>query len=169
MEIEIIRSNRKTIAIEVTREGRVLVRAPWFAPKKHLMQFVSDKSAWIEKTLKKIKSIPHAEYDEQRLKADARKIVSERVEYFAGIIGVEYGRITIRRQKTRWGSCSAKGNLNFNCMLATLPPELVDYVVVHELCHLKQMNHSPAFWNEVSKILPDYKQLRKQLKNSVSL
>ncbi|WP_287884417.1 M48 metallopeptidase family protein [Agathobacter sp.] len=79
------------------------------------------------------------------------------MEYFAKLIGVNYGRITIRNQKTRWGSCSSRGNLNFNCLLMLTTPEAIDYVVVHELCHRKQMNHSKAFWSEVEKILPDYK------------
>lgn len=169
MDIKIIRSNRKTIAIEVTRDGEVVVRAPWLVPKKRLEQFVIEKNGWIQKTLKRVSQKPRTDYDEQQLKALAEKIIPKRVEYFADIIGVDYKNITIRRQKTRWGSCSAKGNLNFNCMLVTLPPELLDYVVVHELCHRKQMNHSAAFWQEVSRVLPDYKQLRTQLKNSAGL
>ena len=79
------------------------------------------------------------------------------MKYFAPQVGVSYGRITIRNQKTRWGSCSGKGNLNFNCLLMLTPPEVIDYVVVHELCHRKEMNHSKAFWDQVERILPDYK------------
>ena len=80
-------------------------------------------------------------------------------------MGVDYGRITIRNQKTRWGSCSAKGNLNFNCLLMLMPTEVIDYVVVHELCHLKEMNHSNAFWREVKQVLPDYRKQVKWLKD----
>lgn len=94
----------------------------------------------------------------------ALKYIPERVAHFARIIGVDYGRITIRNQKTRWGSCSSKGNLNFNCLLMMTPPEVIDYVVVHELCHRKEMNHSKAFWNEVEKVMPDYKAYIKWLK-----
>ena len=79
------------------------------------------------------------------LAEEALKVIPERVEYFAKVIGVTYGKITVRNQKTRWGSCSSKGNLNFNCLLMLAPPEVLDYVVVHELCHRKQMNHSKAF------------------------
>ena len=79
-------------------------------------------------------------------------------------MGVTYGRITIRNQKTRWGSCSSKGNLNFNCLLMLTPPEVIDYVVVHELCHRKEMNHSKAFWDEVAHVLPDYEKARLWLK-----
>ena len=98
----------------------------------------------------------------------ALEIIPTRVEYFAKIIGVTYGNITIRNQKTRWGSCSSKGNLNFNCLLMLAPPEVLDYVVVHELCHRKQMNHSKAFWTEVEKVFPDYKKSIKWLKEEGS-
>jgi predicted metal-dependent hydrolase len=77
---------------------------------------------------------------------------------------VSYGRITIRNQKTRWGSCSGKGNLNFNCLLMLAPPEVLDYVVVHELCHRREMNHSPRFWALVEQVLPDWRQRRQWLK-----
>ena len=102
------------------------------------------------------------------LAEEALEVIQTRVEYFARVIGVTYGKITIRNQKTRWGSCSSKGNLNFNCLLMLAPPEVLDYVVVHELCHRKQMNHSKAFWSEVEKVLPDYKEARKWLKEEGS-
>ena len=98
------------------------------------------------------------------LKKQAKKYIPGRVDYYAAQMHVSYGRIAIRCQKTRWGSCSQKGNLNFNCLLMKLPPEIIDYVVVHELCHRLQMNHSPKFWAEVEKVLPDYKKYRKWLK-----
>ena len=94
----------------------------------------------------------------------ALQVLPEKVEHYARIIGVTYGRITIRNQKTRWGSCSSKGNLNFNCQLMRLPEELQDYVVVHELCHRKEMNHSSDFWKEVEYIMPDYQERRARLK-----
>jgi len=92
--------------------------------------------------------------------------IPQRVRKYAPIIGVEYGRITIRMQKSRWGSCSSKGNLNFNCLLMAMPEEIRDYVVVHELCHRLQMNHSDKFWAEVEKIIPDYKAKRKWLRGN---
>lgn len=102
----------------------------------------------------------------QELAEQALKVLPERVAYFAKSINVSYGRITIRNQKTRWGSCSSKGNLNFNCMLMLMPPQIQDYVVVHELCHRKEMNHSPEFWSEVEKVLPDYRERKKWLKEN---
>ena len=99
----------------------------------------------------------------------AKTAIPPKVDYYAAIIGVSYGRISIRNQTSRWGSCSSKGNLNFNCKLMLLDDELIDYVVVHELCHRLQMNHSPAFWAEVERIIPDYRLRRKRLKESGAL
>lgn len=94
----------------------------------------------------------------------ARLLILTRVEFFNNVLNLKIGRISIRQQRTRWGSCSSKGNLNFNGHLINLPLELVDYVIVHELCHLKQLNHSPAFWALVEDILPNFRHLRRQLK-----
>ena len=102
------------------------------------------------------------------LREKARAVVTEKVQYYAPLVGVTYNQIAIRAQHTRWGSCSNKGNLNFNCLLALVPPEVLDYVVVHELCHRKELNHSERFWNEVTKILPDYKVRKKWLKDNGS-
>ena len=104
--------------------------------------------------------------DIRKLADQASVVIPKRVEYFAEKIPVTYGRITIRNQKTRWGSCSGKGNLNFNCLLMLAPPEVLDYVVVHELCHRKEMNHSERFWREVENILPDYRERKKWLKEN---
>ena len=103
--------------------------------------------------------------EEIRRLADAAMLdLPQRVRRYAPIVGVTVGRITIRNQKTRWGSCSAKGNLNFNCLLMLCPEEVRDYVVVHELCHRRELNHSPRFWAEVARIMPDYAARRKWLK-----
>lgn len=178
MKVTVIRSNRKTVAIQVNSDRSVTVRAPRSASEKDIEEILKKKKAWISKHIKKIKETKErfeAEPTEKltrekviALAEEALKVIPERVEYFAKVIGVTYGKITVRNQKTRWGSCSSKGNLNFNCLLMLAPPEVLDYVVVHELCHRKQMNHSKAFWLEVEKVLPDYKEARKWLKEEGS-
>ena len=178
MKVTVIRSNRKTVAIQVNSDRSVTVRAPRSASEKDIEEILKKKEAWISKHIEKIKKTKErleAESTEKltrekviALAEEALKVIPERVEYFAKVIGVTYGKITIRNQKTRWGSCSSKGNLNFNCLLMLAPPEVLDYVVVHELCHRKQMNHSKAFWLEVEKVLPNYKEVRKWLKEEGS-
>lgn len=96
----------------------------------------------------------------------ALNVIPERVAYYAPKVGVTYGRITIRNQRTRWGSCSAKGNLNFNCLLMLTPPEVIDSVVVHELCHRKEMNHSKRFYDEVLRVYPNYFECDRWLKKN---
>ena len=178
MKVTVIRSNRKTVAIQVNSDLSVTVRAPRSASEKDIEEILKKKEAWINRHIEKIKKTKErleAEPTEKltrekviALAEEALKVIPARVEYFARVIGVTYGKITIRNQKTRWGSCSSKGNLNFNCLLMLAPPEVLDYVVVHELCHRKQMNHSKAFWSEVEKVLPDYKEARKWLKEEGS-
>ena len=178
MKVTVIRSNRKTVAIQVNSNLSVTVRAPNSVSEKDIEEILKKKEAWISKHIEKIKETKErfeAEPTEKltrekviALAEEALKVIPERVEYFAKVIGVTYGKITVRNQKTRWGSCSSKGNLNFNCLLMLAPPEVLDYVVVHELCHRKQMNHSKAFWLEVEKVLPDYKEARKWLKEEGS-
>ena len=105
--------------------------------------------------------------DEIRQLADkALEIIPGRVNYYAPLVGVTYGRITIRNQRSKWGSCSSKGNLNFNCLLMLTPPEVIDSVVVHELCHRKEMNHSDRFYSEVLRVFPDYWKWERWLKDN---
>lgn len=99
-----------------------------------------------------------------KLADKALEIIPSRAAYFAQLVGVTYGRITIRNQKSRWESCSGNGNLNFNCLLMLVPTEVLDYVIVHELCHRKEVNHSQKFWAEVENILPDYRKQKLWLK-----
>ena len=170
LEIKVIRSGRKSISIQVDSRGQVTVRAPYRAPMEDIEQFVEKKRAWIEKHVKAAQEEgadpPLTIADLHALGAEAMRVIPERVRYYAPLVGVTYGNITIRSQKTRWGSCSASGNLNFNCLILLAPPEVLDYVVVHELCHRKQMNHSPLFWAEVERVLPDYKASVRWLKQN---
>lgn len=175
-KLRVIRSSRKTLAMEITKDEEILVRAPYCTPDAEIQSFIADSAGWIEKHLQKVKDENKAAsldgkltMEDIRALADkALVVIPERVACYAPKAGVTYGRITIRNQKSRWGSCSARGNLNFNCLLMLAPPEVIDYVVVHELCHRKEMNHSPAFWAEVEKILPDYRIRRQWLKEEGS-
>lgn len=97
----------------------------------------------------------------------ARTLVKERIKFFNHHYKFTVNRISIRNQRSRWGSCSKKGNLNFNYRLVLLPPEVADYIIVHELCHLGEFNHSKKFWELVAKTIPDYKQIRKELRGKV--
>ena len=166
MKYELIRSDRKSIAIQI-RSGRVIVRAPVKMSDADIRKFVSSKQDWIEKHL--AESAPsEAEklsYDDVKALADrALAYIPPRVAYYAKLVGVSYGRICIRNQKSKWGSCSSKGNLNFNCLLMLMPPEVIDSVIVHELCHRKEMNHSPRFYAEVLRVMPDYYERHKWIK-----
>ncbi len=175
-EITLIRSRRKSLAIEITPELQVVVRAPAQMPVREINAFVQEKDDWIRAHLQRMAEKKRlreqcreqalSKEELQELAAQAMKLIPQKVRYYAPIIGVTYGRITIRNQRTRWGSCSGKGNLNFNCLLLLMPEEVLDYVVVHELCHRKEMNHSARFWEEVEKILPGYRQRRKWLKDN---
>lgn len=166
-----IRSRRKTIAIQIDREGQVIVRTPYGITKRQVEEFLDEKKDWILQTRQRVEKrkteqIPISEEVRREGIERAKRIFPERTAYFAKRMGVDYGRITIREQKTRWGSCSSKGNLNFNWKLVLLDPELLDYVVVHELAHRREMNHSAAFWKVVEAELPDYWERRARLKES---
>lgn len=97
-------------------------------------------------------------------KENARAFISERLDYYSKIHGFRFNRVSIRNQRSRWGSCSIKGNLNFNYRILMLPQHLADYIIIHELCHLKELNHSPRFWNLVAQVMPDYLEIKKELR-----
>ena len=166
---QIIRSQRKTISLQITPAGEVIVRCPRRCPAREVEKFVESKQTWLQKHLTRIRETPvlppFTAEELGRLAKQAAKTIPERTAHFAPLVGVSYGRVSIRSQRTRWGSCSAKGNLNFNCLLVLCPPEVLDYVVVHELCHRRELNHSAAFWAEVARICPDHARHRKWLKD----
>lgn len=167
--IKIIRTNRCSIAIKIKLSGEIEVRVPMQMTDVQVQIFLQKKEDWliarqqeIQKQQQQTKPLTDAEI--QALVKQAAEVLPERVAYFATLIGVTYGRITIRKQKTKWGSCSSKGNLNFNCLIMLMPKEVQDYLVVHELCHRKEMNHSARFWAEVATILPQYQEQENWLK-----
>ncbi len=168
------RSKRaRLMRISVSCDAGVVVTVPWFMPQNRLEDFIYKKSSWILEKLKfisKYKDRPRlqasaSEY--RQLKFQARVLAEEKVSYWNQFYGFSFNRISIKNQKTRWGSCSRKGNLNFHYKIVHLSPELLDYLIVHELCHLKEMNHSAGFWELVGRTIPDYKFLRKQLRNII--
>lgn len=179
IEYEIIRSRRKTCSIELKPNGTLTVRIPSYGHNSDVVRILTKKQFWIADKLTELEyrkqSAPVSQYTEaQRLALEkryrdaARDYIPMRVAYYAQtyshFICHPYHNITIRDQKTRWGSCSSRGNLSFNWRLMLAPPAVLDYVVVHELCHLEHMNHSKDFWQCVESILPDYKERRKWLK-----
>ena len=171
--IKIVKSNRKTFSLEVKRDGSVILRAPIFASNRQIEEFYYKNKAWLEKhiienekRMEESGSCPAFTDDEiKAFKVRAKQYVPQRVEYWAEIIGVKYNSVSIRAQKTRWGSCSSKGNLNFNCLLMLTDTEAIDYVVIHELCHIKELNHSKRFWSLVETYMPNYKEVQKRIKS----
>lgn len=170
---EIIRSKRKTYGISIAPGGKVTLRIPLRGSEKFAISMAESKKNWIASCVLKLQKVPSEKEktpSEKRLesiyKEAAREYFPKRTAHYARLLGVTYGKISIRDQKTRWGSCSSTGNLSFNWRLILAPPNVLDYVVVHELCHRKEMNHSPGFWELVESLMPDYRKYRKWLKDN---
>lgn len=160
----------KNMRLTVQVGGRVVVTLPQRFSKSRVVPFIREHAVWIMRAVKRmIKSTPrisrheraHA-YDSHKL--SAVRIAEERLHFFNEHYGYRYNRVTIKKQRTRWGSCSKKGNLNFSYRVALIEPRLADYVFVHELCHLRELNHSARFWTLVGQTIPDYKERRKELR-----
>lgn len=174
--IQITRTDRRSLSIRVASDGSILVRAPRSLSDKKIKNFVLEKSSWIKAQQSRARRTaaeaaaagPIGAGAVDALKARAKSVIPARVAARAAQIGVTYGRITIRLQKSRWGSCSAAGNLSFNCLLMLCPEEVWDYVIVHELCHRKEMNHSKRFWDLVGRFCPQYRQAEDWLKKNGS-
>lgn len=174
IEYIIKKSRRRTISVQITPDQKLLVKAPTYTSIKEVEDFLREKRDWILKQINRTKVQSQqaaqmgilSEKEIRKLKRDAKKIIPERVEYYAKLSGITYNRIFIRLQKSRWGSCSVEGNLNFNALLALMPLEVLDSVVVHELCHRRHMDHSKDFYDEVLKIFPEYKKWDKWLKQN---
>lgn len=172
---QIVRSERKTLSVSIQPDCTITVRAPRSVSDSQIRRFLVEKQHWlITKYLEakqKQEMIPCSDLTDTQRAALTRRYIDaakeyfpKRVAYFHQFTGGTYSRITIRDQKTRWGSCSSKGTLSFNWRLMLAPPAILDYVVVHELCHLRHMDHSPAFWQAVGEVFPDYASARKWLR-----
>ena len=173
MGFELIRSRRKTVSLTV-RDGDIIVRAPLGTTEKDAEAFIKKHEAWIKKKTEEQRAAA-AEAEKtgklspeqiQTLAQQAALYIPLRAKYYADLLGVRYNGVTIRCQRTRWGSCSTKKNLNFNCLLMLAPQEAVDAVAAHEVCHLVEMNHSPRFYELLTRICPDYQQWDKWLKDN---
>ena len=168
MEYTVKYSKRKTVSIQV-KDGAVIVHSPIGVSEDRLSAMVNSHREWVEKQLarqeqKKEKYPEPTPVEERKLRAEARVVLKAKLDYFSKIMGLKYGRLTISGAKTRFGSCSSKGNISFSFRLMMYPEEAIDYVVVHELAHLLEMNHSPRFYAVVARVLPDYKQRHRLLK-----
>lgn len=172
LSVHVIASSRKSVSIEVRSDLTVCLRIPIWMKRQEAEAILQKKQNWIKTHLEEMEA-RHGDREAapalsdrkiKELTEEAKKVIPLRVAYFAEKMSVTYGRITIRNQKTRWGSCSSKGNLNFNCQLMLMPDEVIDYVVVHELCHRVHMNHSGEFWKLVKQVMPDYEERRRLLR-----
>ncbi len=220
MKYQLIKSNRKTIAISFDRDGNLVVKAPLYVGNRDIEDFVRQKSEWIEATALRLKResekeaalrpklcsgdilpylgddriltvicedrqrskvvsalgrlilhVPYAaDYEERRCvleqwyRRQAQIVIGEKVREFVALLGVSYAAVRIKDQRSRWGSCSGKGNLNFNWRILMAPEAVCDYVIIHELCHLVHMDHSERFWKLVESVCPDYRRCRAWLK-----
>lgn len=165
------RRKQKTMSLRVKEDGTVLVRAPLRMPLGEIDRFVENHRKWIQTQqrameMRRQENPEITEKERMEGKSLARMVIGQKCQEYAARMGVSYGMISIREQKTRWGSCSSKGNLNFNWKLVRMPEQILDYVVVHELAHRIEMNHSAAFWAIVEQHIPDYRERRMWLKKN---
>lgn len=151
--------------------GSCVVTVPRPVPASLIEKFLAEKSSWILDKVDRFKKFPlsspaASRADFTRRKEQALTLAKERVEYFNRIYGFTVNKISVKNQRTRWGSCSKKGNLNFNYKIALLSPPVADYIIVHELCHLGGFSHSREFWDLMAKTIPDYPEIRRELRRS---
>lgn len=172
--VEVRRSKRKSAAIKITADMQIVVFVPLYVSDNEIEKMVISKSKWIDEHMLKVQStiderskLEKITFEQIKELADqAVEYIPKRVKYYAEKENFVYNKITIKNLVSRWGSCSTKGNLNFNCLLMLTPDYVIDYIVVHELCHLREMNHSEKFWAEVEKIMPDYQRAELWLKQN---
>ena len=183
LEYEIKKSKRaKNIRLTVRSDASVVLTIPWWAPKYVGKRFFEAKKEWVIKKINELRINPSTELrtgneelnkkkltrvDYLKNREKARVFITERLKYFNQLYDFEYRRVAIRDTRTRWGSCSRAGNLNFSYKLLFMPREVADYIIVHELCHAKELNHSARFWNLVERAIPNHKSLRKELKKNL--
>lgn len=158
------------MALQLTREGEVLVRAPIHTPQAVIERFVSAHKGWIEEhqERRKARQTAHPEptpEETEALRRRAKEMLPAKVAYYAALMGVTPTGVHITSARTRFGSCSGKNSISFSLYLMQYPERAIDYVVVHELAHIRHHNHSPAFYAEVARYLPDYKERQELLRS----
>lgn len=169
MEYTLIRSDRRSLAIEIRADGAVLVRAPKRMPEGEIRRFLQAREDWIEAHVQKQREQqaqagePLTPAEAETLRSRAKTELPERTAYFAEKMGLAVPAVRIGSARTRYGCCTAKNVLHFSRYLMANTPEAIDYVVVHELAHIRHKDHSPAFYAEIAKVLPDWKERRKKL------
>lgn len=172
-EYRIVRSSRRTLSL-IVRPHQVTVRAPYAESEENIVRFVEEHAGWVVRKLEEAGAREEAarqfpvlsQAGLRKLHAKAVSYIPQRVAFFAPVVGVTYGKITFRIYKSRWGSCKADGSLSFNTLLMLAPPDVIDSVVVHELCHRKVMDHSPRFYREVLRVCPDYDRKHRWLRDN---
>ena len=174
LDIPVIFSDRKSVCVEIRRDGTPVIRAPKRMPTRQIEDFIRAHRSWIDTHIssvleKKSKTdlIPAlSEAEKASLSVSAERVIPDRFTFFAERVGVTYGKLTLRFMKSKWGSCSANGDIRINTLLMLAPPFVLDAIVIHELCHRKQMNHSAAFYREVYRVCPDYDKAKAWLKEN---
>lgn len=175
-EVRVVRSWRRSISLQVTPAGEVVVRVPRGTGTAAIERVLAERAAWLEKHMQQQRAQARqaaetalTPQDLAALSELAKQALPPLVREYAARMGVNYGKISVRCQRTLWGSCNREGNLSFNCLLLLAPKEVQTYVVVHELAHRRHMDHSPAFWSEVARVLPDYAASRRWLRENGGL
>lgn len=167
-----LRTSKRARSMRLTAhfDGSIVATAPHGVGEDRINRFLEAKSAWLISKIDYFKQfkgqtvLKHSRSDYRKNKQKALELAEKRVGHYSSIYKFKYKSISIKNQKTRWGSCSRKGNLNFNYKIVHLPEHLADYIIVHEVCHLGELNHSQRFWNLVAKTLPDHQALRLELR-----
>ncbi len=171
-DCRVVVAARSTIGLQITRTGEIVLRVPPAVPLSRIRTFLTEKTPWLVKRYARIaeapRAVPFSVQELAEMKAMAGPLVQQRVEKYAPMVGVTWNRVTVRAQKTRWGSCSTEGNLNFNCLLVKVPLEVLDSVVVHELCHRRVMGHGDDFYTLLYRVFPAYDTCRDWLNKNGS-
>ena len=167
---QLVRSRRRSLALIVTNEAKLVIRAPLKMPAEEIERFIGQKKRWIERQMARLADRPRplvlTEEEREGWRRVAREKIIERCNYFSELTGYRPVLVKINSARKRWGSCGVKGTINFSWRLALAPLPVIDYVVVHELAHLVERNHSARFWRRVAQVIPDHQLHRRWLRQN---